>query len=205
MIIFDIETGPLPLAEIEAVMPEFTAPGNLKDPAKIESAIAEKKAEFIERAALSPLTGEILAIGYLDNKAPKIDYSDELGHEAELIERFFSLAMSKQTMIGFNSHSFDIPFIVRRAWRYGLRVPRQLLQRYLPDEFIDLMKVWMLGNYDQKISLNSLAKYFMVGEKTGDAKDFAKYYREDRAKATEYLTQDLKMTFECAKRMGVIH
>lgn len=50
LIVFDIETGPAPLDEIEAMMPEFEAPGNLKDPVKIEAALAKKREDFVEKA-----------------------------------------------------------------------------------------------------------------------------------------------------------
>lgn len=203
MIIYDIETGALPLTEIEKAMPEFKADSRLKDPAKIEADIAEKRAEFIDRAALSPTTGQILSIGYLGPQPEDIGiyFADDMGGEAFLIKAFFSNMATRPTMIGFNTHSFDLPFIMRRAWFHGLPVPRELLQRYFPDYFVDLLIVWQAGNRDQKISLNNMAKFFGIGEKNGEAKDFAKYYAEDRTKAIEYLSNDLRMTYECAKRM----
>ena len=92
MIIFDIETGPLPLDSIRHLLPPFDGEvgefdpaavkcGNLKDPAKIAEKIelaaaahsaalasvdqrrAEHEAEWHERCALSPLTGGVVAIG----------------------------------------------------------------------------------------------------------------------------------------------
>jgi hypothetical protein len=72
-IIFDIETGPLPESELLAMLPAFdpaeVKTGNLKDPAKIAEKIAEAEAnhrrDFIERAALDPLTGRVVAIGVM--------------------------------------------------------------------------------------------------------------------------------------------
>ena len=64
-IIFDLETGPLAESELVAMMPVFdpeeVKTGNLKDPEKIAEKLAEAEAnhrrDFIERAALDPLTG----------------------------------------------------------------------------------------------------------------------------------------------------
>jgi hypothetical protein len=40
MIIFDIETGPLPAHILDTLKPEFEAAGNIKDPVKIAANIA---------------------------------------------------------------------------------------------------------------------------------------------------------------------
>lgn len=72
-IFFDIETGPLPENELAALMPPFdpseVKTGNIKDPEKIAAKIAEAevnhKRDFIEKAALDPLTGRVVAIGLL--------------------------------------------------------------------------------------------------------------------------------------------
>jgi len=68
MITCDIETGPLPEDVILSVLPPFDPEdvklGNLKDPVKVAAKIDEARenhaAKFIEKAALSPLTGEVL-------------------------------------------------------------------------------------------------------------------------------------------------
>src|SRR5512137_94857 len=49
-IVFDIETIPQDEAKLLALAPEFTAPANLKDPAKIEAAIAKKRADYLADA-----------------------------------------------------------------------------------------------------------------------------------------------------------
>lgn len=204
MIYFDIETGPLPIEQIEKIMPEFKAAGNIKDPEKIKADIESKKREFVERAALSPLTGEILAIGYRSQNFETIHWSDGVGGEKELITKFFEIIRDRShDIVGFNSNSFDIPFICRRAWLLGLEVPKDLLGRYLPDRFIDLLVIWKLRNFQDSISLNQLAKYFGLGEKKGDAEDFSTYYRENREKAAEYLTHDVLLTQLIGQRMGI--
>ena len=62
-LIFDIETGALPLEQIKAlgIMPTFKAPANYKDPEKIKAKEAEHEAEVMDRAALDPTISKVLA------------------------------------------------------------------------------------------------------------------------------------------------
>src|SRR6185503_14813798 len=72
-IFFDIETGPLPESELAALLPPFdpaeVKTGNIKDPEKIAAKIAEAEAnhkrDFMEKAALDPMSGRVVAIGLL--------------------------------------------------------------------------------------------------------------------------------------------
>ncbi len=43
-------------------------PPTTKDPIKIEAYVAEKEEEWYGRAALSAISGRVLAIGYLDTR-----------------------------------------------------------------------------------------------------------------------------------------
>ena len=52
-IVLDIETIPQDETKLLALAPEFAAPANLKDPAKIEAAIAKKRADYLADAALN--------------------------------------------------------------------------------------------------------------------------------------------------------
>ena len=66
-IVFDIETIPQDETKLLALAPEFTAPANLKDPAKIEAAIARRKADYLADAALNWKTAEAVLIGAGDD------------------------------------------------------------------------------------------------------------------------------------------
>ncbi len=156
-VIWDIETGPRPWEEIERFFtppdhpgefdPSTVKYGNLKDPAKrIEKSASAKAAhaalvgnwqsaadsareEFVSRAALSPITGRVLLIGCLVN-GKEIMLSDD--SEADMLSAFWDLVenwlAAKTPMIGHNSASFDIPFMVRRSWALGVPVPREVRQ-----------------------------------------------------------------------------
>lgn len=199
MIVFDIETGPLPLAELDALAPEFKPAANLKDPEKIKASVEEKRNEYYERAALSPVTGKVLVIGYGIDEGMVVGNTE---NEIEILTGFWNVVREGKILCGFNIAHFDLPFLIRRSMKYGLKVPRVFINnRYLSNQFIDLMLVWKCGVYDDNISLDRLARFLGVGQKEGTGKDFAKLWLEDRPKALEYLRNDLFLTKKCAERL----
>jgi len=217
--------------------------GNLKDKAKIDAKITaerekfdtakaaaiEAKAnaatdqwrEFVDRAALSPITGRVLAIGWISTNAEiqiwSINPADP-DAEQQMLHAFWvsfrDCCKTDTPIIGFNSHGFDLPFLVRRSWFLGVDVPDDVIASgsygRLHRLFIDLMKVWQCGNHQDRISLNNLSAYFGIGQKTEgvDGGDFARLYLsgepEHRQLAIEYLRQDCRLTLAAAKRMGVV-
>lgn len=226
MIVFDIETGPLDEAVLKEMCPPFDAAevktGNLKDPEKIAAKIAEAEAnhwqEFVDRAALSALTGRVLAIGYRSMRATVISHVASFdGVEAELIEQFWGryrkAKADRRHLVGHNIAGFDVPFLVRRSWLLGIEVPDSVLDsswRYLDRVFVDTMQRWQAGNYrDQFVSLDRLGMALGLGGKTEgvDGGDFARLYygtEEERAKALEYLSRDVELTWQVAGRLGIV-
>lgn len=210
-ICFDCETGPLPEAELLAMLPPFDPAdvkvGNLgpeKAAAKIADAEANHKRNFIERAALDPLTGRILAIGLLESGQCKILDSDD---EANLLGYFWEACSNESDytfhqMVGFNIHAFDLPFLIRRSWKHKVRVPFVRKGRYWREDFVDLRLEWQLGNRDHHGSLDSIARHLGVGQKSGSGADFAALWASDRAKALEYLRNDLTLTAAVYERIG---
>jgi hypothetical protein len=187
-IVFDIETGPLPEAELAALMPPFdpaeVKTGNLKDPAKIAEKIAEAEAnhrrDFFDKAALDPLTGRVVAIGVMvfesrpgegvafDEPAPMF----VIGHddEAKTLREFWAVVRAEMgrlhPLVGFNIGNFDLPFLYRRSWKHRVPVPFGLRRgRYWGDQITDLREVWQLGDRQARGSLDMLAKHLGVGAK----------------------------------------
>ena len=211
--IFDIETGPLSTEQVESVMPAFDPAeiktGNLKDPAKvaekIEQARSAHRQSFIDRAALDPMTGRVLAIGVVDQDG-SVDVLS--GSEPDLLYGFWDVIRCSggiHRLIGFSVLSFDLPFLIRRSWRHGIPVPVGLRDgRYWSKDIIDLRDVWQLGDRQAHGSLNAICKFLGLGEKLGDGKDFAGLWETDREQAINYLKQDLNLTRKLAQRMGLI-
>lgn len=209
-IIFDIETGPEEESVLRAMEPEFKAPGNYKDPAKIAEKIAEQRDSWLEKAALCATTGRVLAIGLIDGQADEtmLLVVGEDKTEADLIREFWSIAAPKgkwRHLVGFNSNRFDIPFLVRRSMKLGVRVPWGVMNgRFMNSKFIDLMEYWKLGDFQASISLDRLAKHLGCGAKNGSGAMFAELLEINREEALAYLENDIRMTRAVAERLGVL-
>lgn len=206
---FDIETGPLPDDKLRDSMPEFSAPPNWKDADKIAANIEEQRAKWIERAALSPTSGRILAIGYADDDGKPTINAD--ADEASLIVDFFACARIASGgvghLVGFNIFGFDLPFIVRRAWMLGIKPPACIMPapRYWPSYlFTDLRDVWALGERQPEGSLDSIGRALGIGRKAGSGASFAAAFNgtpEERAGALLYLANDIELTRALYRRI----
>lgn len=244
---FDIETGPRPLEEIEcfyqplpAMLPwddSMAKYGNAKKPELRAEKLAEQRAayqsqldnqaaakqahmaEWLSKAALSPVTGRVLLIGVLIGDTPW--YYDG-PNEADNLTAFWMFVeerlANRSPIIGHNSNGFDLPFLVRRSWSLGVPVPREVRQgRYWNPLFRDTMEQWNCGQRDF-VKLNLLGQFFNVGQKTEGVQggDFHKLWfgampadpwgtaEQQRAKAIEYNGTDLKLTAAVAAKMGMV-
>jgi 3'-5' exonuclease len=229
VIIFDLESAPLPEDELRKQIPPFDESevkvGNLKDPEKIAAKIADAResyvADFISRAALSPLTGRVVVIGYHSTDTGKtyLDSGEKNGGgEAELLSNFWlryqKCRQEKRQLVGHNITGFDVPFIVRRSWMLDIPVPATVFDRgkWLDGSvFVDTMQLWQCGTRDQWVKLDVLSKAFGGGGKPVDedgqvvtGAQFAELWKTDRKRAEEYLVNDLRMTAEVASRMGLL-
>jgi hypothetical protein len=187
----------------------------------VEQARANHWEQFKEKAALSPITGCVVAIGYL-NQAKEVAGIDGVGEpdgnggefdEAAILTKFWNTyhaCKAKNLVIaGWNFTGFDVPFIVRRSWFHGIDTPSDLFDRsgrYLTPTFMDLMQRFSVGKWNDNMKLDVAARFFRVGQKNGEGKDFARLWLaggEERESARAYLANDLWMTGEVARRMGV--
>lgn len=199
---FDIETGPAD--DADQFVPRFEAPGNYKDADKIKAHLAEQELKWRESLALSAITGKVLVIGWLEDG--KASYFD--GDEKNILTSFWASINARlnrsQPVIGFNIHSFDLPFLVRRSWKLGVPVYHDLRdKRYWHSSLIDLKNEWESMDYSRhSVSLDLVARWLGVGKKNGDGADFAQLYKTDPAAALNYLANDLRLTEEVGKKMG---
>ena len=213
-LIFDVETSPLPDSDLEKVIepfdPALIKVGNIKDPALIEAKIEKARenhwADFVDKAALSPVTGQVLAIGIISANCEFTVIGDQQT-EAETLTQFWDMCVYEtarlNTMIGFNTHRFDLPFLVKRSWKLGVKVPVWIRHgRYWANEMIDLSLDWQMGDRESYVSLNTIAKHLGLGEKEGNGKDFYKLWANDRPAAISYLKQDLHLTAKIATIFG---
>lgn len=206
-IFFDIETGPCDQVNFaKALIPEFKAPSNYTAPEKIEAYIAKKEDEFWDKAALDAVTGEICAFGfryqgqnyYIDEEGPTV--------EQVVLHGITNLASKagQRTWIGHNIHDFDLPFIVRRLWKYGMTVPVGWYSgKWWSEWLVDTGKMWGLAKFKDMIGLNRLALYLghVSGKDGKSGKDFHKLVLKDPDAAYEYLANDLELTEYVYNRM----
>ena len=207
-IIFDIETGPLPLNELH--IPPFNPAdvklGNVKNPDLIAERIRQAEenhvSDYIRNAALDALSGQILCIGYrIEREEPSVLCSDADGEAAMLRQWWKLLTDFERTprLVGFNIKPFDLPFLVKRSWKHRIQIPYWLRQgRYWNDLVVDLREVWQLGDSRAHGSLAAISRHLGLGEKAGNGAMFSELWQTNRQAAIDYCLQDVKLTQQVA-------
>lgn len=228
-LIFDIETGPeseerLRELYVELTLDEFAGDCDRRwkpetVAAKFEEAKTTGWQDFVSKAALSPLTGRLVAIGYRSGKSSVIVGRPEMS-DCDMLAGFWtkfeSCRKANRRMIGHNIYGFDLTFLVRASWMLDVVVPATVCRHqggrtYWNDIFMDTMLTWQLGNYREKfVSLDTLGKAFGFGGKSDEKEcsgaDFHKLWLgtpEEHERAKAYLLRDLELTAAAAERMGV--
>lgn len=213
--ILDIETIAQPEADIRAKLPPFDADkvplGVLKDPDKILAKIMEAQANHgnaeVERAALNAETGIVAISGLLTGDKAE-QYT---GDEADMLHNTFGhilSALDKGNIIsGWNVKGFDLPFLVKRAWLLGVKVPARIFNPARPrypwsDAIVDLMDVWKAGRYEEKFcSLDYALRHLGLPLKTAKGSEFGAIWANDKAAALAYNFDDLKREMQVANRL----
>lgn len=229
-VIFDIETTALDESVLLASLPAFDPAevklGNIKDPAKqaekVAAAEIKHKEDYLSRAALSPGTGMVAAIGYKvinDDDASNITtliMLDEQTTEVEIIKGFWGLWQTLHTagvthFVGHNILDFDLPFLVNRSRILGIQTPAFLFSYknnrvYWSERFIDTRVLWLLGrkSSDTPSSLDHISKSLGVGGKNGNGAEFGRMLKEQPQVAREYLFNDIDLTSKVADRLGIL-
>ena len=226
-LMFDVETAANP--ENLALMPDPKPPANLKDPAKIEAAIAEKKSERIEMAALDPDYGKILSIGYAlgpdmpitvlmvgdhvvnDQNDPATMPDPALIEEYDLDEKdllydfWDAFTQCGGNCVGYNILSFDLPYLLRRSMYLGVQVPCfPVLARYRNEPVTDLMAI--LCNWDsyKAKSLKQMARLLGITPLCPDV-DGSKVKDMDHQELRTYQVSDVDLVQQLFKRMNGVY
>ena len=207
-IIFDIETGPLPASEL--VIPPFDPSqvklGNIKNPdliaEKIQKAEETHVSDYIKNAALDALSGQVLCIGYkVPGEKARVLCADADGEKVMLLQ-WWSIVSSferQPRLVGFNTKSFDLPFLYKRSWKHRVMPPYWLRHgRYWNDLIVDLREIWQLGDSRAHGSLAAICRHFGLGEKAGNGAMFSEMWQTNRQAAIDYCLQDVKLTQQVA-------
>lgn len=210
--VFDIETGAAPHDEVELFCPTIKPSKSIKDEAKQDAYIQKKKTEWLDKAALSPITGRVLVIGVRVEGVNTMFHVNKEGSEKNVLKAFFEVVRkhSDQKWIGHNCHAFDWPFIRGRAMANGLSMPSGIITSIMGHRWVnygsncrDTMLSW---NPDptSRISLSNLGRVLGLGTKLMDSgKHFDKLYAENPELALKYCERDLELTDEIWLQIGV--
>lgn len=195
-LILDIETAPLP--EYKITFPEFKAPANYTDPAKIAASLAEQRAKYLERAALSATSGFVCAVGFMEEDEFGDWKFSSIEHplcESSLLLGVWHELQHPRTLVTFYGKNFDLPFLIRRSWILGIKVPSWLREgRYWSRDIIDLFEDWQLGDREMRGGLDLVSKTVLGRGKTGHGADFWARLQTNPLEALEYLAEDCALT-----------
>lgn len=208
---WDLETEGLPEEQVIKLMPEFEAPGNIKDEAKIALAIGAKKSEWLDRLALKAITGRIVAVTTAwDDKPPEMSaQADEKTLIQIILTELNQVISLNASSYAWNGHGFDLPFLCQRAAVHNIQAFQQLTTRFKGrfswnENLVDPKLVWANYSPDHTgTSLKSVSLALGVGEKSGDGKDFAGLLKTDPVKAKEYALNDVELLRKIVLRMGI--
>lgn len=213
--------------------PDSVKTGNLKDQSKIQAKIEEARAKHAadvaahnenlqkaerdywadvkSKAALSALTGRVLAIGYQGKKFA-IDGIANGKNEMQILTQFWRQFIkareNQRKMLGWNISGFDIPFLCQRSYILGVDIPNGVFTNtgFLDFAFVDLMTQWARPMRSGFVKLDTACRACgLPGKLEGvSGADFAGLYLDPdtRETAIEYLAQDIRATAMLAERMG---
>lgn len=152
-----------------------------------------KLEELKNGLGFSPLTGEIVAIGVLDYEknqgvvyyqAPNQVNKDfeEYGirfkqmTEEEMLKSFWNGATEYDEFITFNGRAFDVPFIIARSAKYGIKPSKDLMSyRYSTQQKKDSVHTDL---YDQ-------LSYYGAVRKAGNLHMWCRHFGIDSPKAED--------------------
>lgn len=206
VVVFDIETtADLHEPTVEKMRAALKPRKGTKDEAKAIAQIAAKEAELVERAALSPLTGQVVAIGTArrceEGGWDETMFLQQGRSEADLLLAFAEYLESRPSplqLVGFNSRSFDLPFVAVRAALHGVRFDPFLpvLDRR-PGRHLDLFEVFGSGKLDL------WATRFLGEGKTGEGSDVEQLVLEGRwQELADYCAHDVRLTCALYDRLS---
>ena len=152
-IVIDIETvadDSIPQNLLESIFEDVHQDSRMTDPIKIQADIGKKKCKVASEFALSPLTGKIccFALKHGEEEIVTTASKDEKEVLISIAATLSSFNYTFDTLVGFNSKSFDIPFIRTRCAINN--IPLKLLHldgsKYSQESHFDIRSA--LTNFD---------------------------------------------------------
>lgn len=184
-------------------------------PKLVEAAREQHWSRFVEKAALDPAKGRVLAVGIKSSPSEDVIMTIDDGGEQCLIENAWLSLLAElssgEKIIGHNIFGFDLPFLFKRSWILEVDIPDWVRNgRYWNPAFVDIMEEWFIGQRGGGyVSVDDLCKIFGIpGKPDGlTGADFDRLFHgtsEERDQAIEYLRNDLVIEWGLAERMQLI-
>lgn len=208
-VVFDIETLGFPFESFDEKQQEY-----LTKFAKTE----EERTEVIQKLALTPLTGHVIAIGMLNpesqhgrvwfRSATQETFRSDDGliefvsaSEEEMLRGFWDAIAHYNQFITFNGRGFDCPFLLLRSAIHNIKPTRNLLPyRYSHQEHCDLLEQLSFYNSFRKFNLDFYCKAFGIPSPKMEGitgLDLAPLFAAGRYREiAEYCIGDVKATAE---------
>ena len=198
----DIETMP-DLSMID-LLPEVKPSRTLKDPAKIEQDLKEKKEKQIAEMGLDPVFAKVVCICLYN---PKEKYTFVGENEEEIIRAFWDRIGNHGNIYTYNGRAFDMDVLLKRGLKYNIGNFATDCMIYRPKHMngrvIDLMEVFC--KYGEYRKLDTLAKIYLGKDKIDiDFNNFPELIKtvEGKAEIGRYCMKDAELTWELAVKFG---
>lgn len=210
MIVFDIETVPLQSSLAQPYpRAQRDPPGNYKSDDAIGRWRVTDEAAWTEsrgkECSLNPRLGRIVAIAYA-GAVHTVDLAQTEADESTVLTTFWALLREAKLLAGWNSHGFDLPFLLTRSALCGV-VPgldvAPYLRRYSYVPHFDVKAA--LLQWDVRKSGEGLSEwataFALPSGKSGHGSEVAgMVVRDEWTALAEYAQQDADLTFALASR-----
>lgn len=201
-LVIDIESAGEPWENIDEFTQSILVKKAFNYGKNDEDITAEELAK--QQLGLSPLTGEIVALGVMDSdtgegavyfQAPKADIKEQtIGKtklqpmtEKEMLVKFWQLAERYREFVTYSGRSFDMPFIMLRSAIHGVKPTKDITRaRYIYQQAANAVHIDL---YDQLTFYGAakLGSLHMVSRAFG--LDTSKTPEIDGSMVTEYFNK----------------
>lgn len=216
MIYFDIETRPDPMLGPNYGFDPDTVKVNKSDTAEIKSQKIQNAYEkHMTKIMTDVFTAEVCALGIIKENPEDFEMITSFENSDYGIVSYFWKVMrdiefqNKHQVGGYNIKQFDLPFMVKRAWKHGISVPKWAFTTwkgriYWGEIWVDIRDIWTFGDKYAPGKLDDVCKFVGIPGKTEDlASKFYLTLEEDPKRAKEYLKADCEACMNLHQKIAV--
>lgn len=206
--------------DVETIGVDFDSLDQMSKEVLLKNTDTEEEKQLVRNSlGLSPLTGEIIAIGMLDCEQDEgvVFYRDKNGKgknfdeanikyvsctEKEILENFWKKIKKYDQFITFNGRGFDCPFVMIRSGILKIKPTKDLMPyRYDTRVHVDLYdQLTFYGAIRRGFSLHMLTQAFGIKSPKEQGIDGAQigdlFQQQKSADIARYCMRDVKATKE---------